>query len=351
MNIKHYISAAMLTLVGLSFTACDGKDEPKYTAAATPSADARVYFAKSTVQQPLETGSPEFTIPVYRPAEVSDHELTVQVLPSYAEEGDAEIFTVDPNVTFEAGETATEVTVTFDPEAIEPKVQYVIYLSIDDANANQYGIATTKVVCSLKEWDLVTDEAIYYDDLIPWLIDYQLPVDQLTVSVYKHMEQEGLYKIENPYATSEYVEAIGCDIDEGSIYFVVTDDNLVYFPYSEIGIIEEGEPWYIMSLSYYFMAAYELEVTQIPEEYFGTFNDGVVTMNPMNEDEGDTSFLLGFSPDEDPYAANFTFKLDLNGQSSNGVPAKKQAQKRTNSGIQKLTPRALKKAMRPLPRK
>ena len=53
MKIKQYISAAMLALVAAGFTACDGKDEPGYSAATKPADEQRVFFAQSSLSLSL----------------------------------------------------------------------------------------------------------------------------------------------------------------------------------------------------------------------------------------------------------------------------------------------------------
>lgn len=158
MNIKHYISAAMLALVGLGFTACDGKEEPGYTPAATPSDAERVYFAQTRISKTVTADETEVLVPVYRPESDSDSELTVQILASFAQEGDDQIFHVAPDVTFEANQAFAQIAVTYDATAMTPNTPYAISIAISEANADVYGIASTELVLN---YEVMTDWALF----------------------------------------------------------------------------------------------------------------------------------------------------------------------------------------------
>lgn len=158
MNIKHYISAAMLALVGLGFTACDGKDEPDYTPAAKPSDAERVYFAQPKISKIVTVDETEVLVPVYRPEANSESALTVQILATYAQEADAQIFHVAPEVTFEENQAFAQIAVTYDANAMTPNTPYSINIAIDEANADVYGIASTELVLN---YEVMTDWALF----------------------------------------------------------------------------------------------------------------------------------------------------------------------------------------------
>lgn len=148
MNIKHYISAATLALVALGFSACDGKDEPDYKGAATPSATERVFFAEKTMTKNIDEDDNAFTVKIYRPENATDGELTVQILATSPEAGvinagDAPgLFTISKEVKFLDGEPSANITIDYDANAMAPNTPYPVSLAVDDAHANEYGIAS-----------------------------------------------------------------------------------------------------------------------------------------------------------------------------------------------------------------
>lgn len=614
MNIKHYISAAMLALVGLGFTACDGKDELGYTPAAKPSDAERIYFAQTKISKIVTVDETEVLVPVYRPEANVESALTVQILATFAQEGDAQIFHVAPEVTFEENQAFAQIAVTYDATAMTPNTPYSINIAIDEANADVYGIASTELVLNyevMTDWALFKgtteeqdgygtftigspcsamsfspiriferhipsnpnqieftmqlydgeeeDEAmIPHDDDFnnpewidvwifstpnggknivlpiqefvldpsismaeasvlypnsfqnessfdpvsgiftinvmcfdeegawnpaPWYInlngyadtnvytlsitdkgqvniadhdyivvnfqlsetlsfvDYtivELPEDSegleeeeinaiaekiqdpeqteytvstveksgnvsltfpssgkfeivavgyrtandgtdeakivetcvfsfetfdpyagwtpitndavmvdnlfsvlygqnleqtLTVEVDRNDEFDGVYRVANPYAESELVDAIGAThANFGSIEFVVTQDGIVYFPYSTVGIVENGVDWEICSYSYY-MLDNDVAPADIPAPFWGTYSNGKVTLDAVDLDNA-ASFLLFLG--SSGYYADMDFNLDFSGSEAAAAPAKKAVK-----GMGKLTSKAL----------
>lgn len=158
MNIKHYISAAMLALVGLGFTACDGKDEPTYTPASKPGESTRVYFAKNKIKEVVSDETTEVQVPIYRAEEGSDKELTVQILPTFTGDSNEELFTVAGEVTFGENETFAFISVDIKTDAMTRNKDYSIFLAVDDANANLYGMTETELVLNFEyftDWTLL----------------------------------------------------------------------------------------------------------------------------------------------------------------------------------------------------
>lgn len=158
MNIKHYISAAMLALVGLGFTACDGKDEPTYTPASKPGESTRVYFAKNKIKEIISEETTEVQVPIYRSEEGAAEELTVQVLPTFLGDANEELFTVAGEVTFGVDETFTFIPVTVNADAMTRNQDYSIEIAIDDANADLYGMTSTELVMN---YEFYTDWALF----------------------------------------------------------------------------------------------------------------------------------------------------------------------------------------------
>ncbi len=183
MNIKHYISAAMLALVGLGFTACDGKDEPGYTPAAKPSASERVYFAQNKISKIVTADETEVLVPVYRPEANSESALTVQILATFPQEADAQIFHVAPEVTFDENQAFTQIAVKYDANAMTPNTPYSINIAIDEANADVYGIASTELVLNyevMTEWALFKGTTEEQDGYGSWTIGSPFSTETLS---------------------------------------------------------------------------------------------------------------------------------------------------------------------------
>ncbi len=601
MNIKHYISAAVLALVGMGFTACDGKDEPDYKPADKPADSERVYFASSLVSKNIDPEATSFDVLIYRPENDDADELTVDLLASCTEEGVLStteyrsIITVPSSVTFAAGEPNASISIQYDATAMTPNHVYPVYISVASENANEYGLTEVRVNINKEEytdwepydvdealgrngqgnytfsiyyggnedpvqllsryvpsnpkdmqfqiqwlvdnedpskgwetfltaetkdgmktiqvpqqefamndtygmvyvadtytyygkeeydglskfdnvsglmtlnliyyvpgvgsfgngneylqlngyadtneysltitdngqvniadndysvinfqlsetldfvdytivelpedsnglseeevadiasaiqrpeqtnyavstvtesgnvtlsfpssgkfeiiavgyhtgndgsseakitetcvfsfetfdpyagWTPVTDKAVYVDNLFAALYGNPEFKQELTVEVASNDEFEGVFRITNPYADSDLVEAVGAShASFGSIEFVVTEDGIVYFPYSKVGIIEDKMDWEICSYSYY-MLDNDVEPANIPAQFWGSFNNGKVTLDAVNISNA-ASFLMFLG--DDGYYADMDFYLDINGDAA-AAPAKK----------------------------
>ena len=161
MNIKHYISAAMLAMLGLGFAACDGKNEPDYKPAEAPADAQRVFFAEKSISMIVSDEASEVFVNVYRPENDAAEELTVQILPYFSQAGDDQIFTVDPEVVFPAGKAFAQFSVRYDIQAMTPNQNYTIDLTIDDANADMYGLSSCSLILNNEQmtpWALIKGE-------------------------------------------------------------------------------------------------------------------------------------------------------------------------------------------------
>lgn len=151
MNIKQYLSGAALAMVALGFAACDGKDEPVYKPAATPSDSERVFFAKSSATENIDKDDSSFTLNLYRPENGDAPEMTVQLLVSCAEEGVLSttdyrsIITVPTQVTFAEGMPFAPIEIQYDAAAMVDNHPYPIVITVDDAHADMYGVTTTTI--------------------------------------------------------------------------------------------------------------------------------------------------------------------------------------------------------------
>lgn len=177
-------------------------------------------------------------------------------------------------------------------------------------------------------WTKVTDNAVFTDYLISWLYMDDITPMNLTVRVDQSDDHEGLYRITNPYA--EFAEDIEV-ADFGSIEFELYDADHVNFPMSEPGLLVNGTPLQMCSFAnYYMMNGYE--AAQIPDQYWGTYKDGVISISAFNRDDA-SPFLLFLG--SNAYYLDIDFALDLN---SNASAAKRRVDQLTNSIKRQMMP-------------
>lgn len=136
----------MLALVAVGFTACDGKDEPGYTGATKPADEQRVYFASSSVTENIDPESSSFDVMLYRPQDENAPELTVQLQSYCSEDGVlGTVIKVPQTATFAAGSPNATITVTYDAPGLAANHPYPVSITVDEANADVYGIRTITV--------------------------------------------------------------------------------------------------------------------------------------------------------------------------------------------------------------
>lgn len=147
----RYIVPSIILMLAL--TACDAKDEPKYSPADVPAASQRVYFAEASETQVVTDDATSFNVYLYRPEQASAEALTVQLLVT----DESGLFRFPEEVEFEAGQHMTPITVGYDPTVMQTNYVYKTYISIDEANADTYGIATLELGINLEaltDWEL-----------------------------------------------------------------------------------------------------------------------------------------------------------------------------------------------------
>ena len=182
-------------------------------------------------------------------------------------------------------------------------------------------------------WKTMMDDATFTDYLISWLFMEELTPMDLTVRIQESEDFEGLYRIVNPYA--EFAEDI--DIANfGSIEFEMYDADHINFPMSDTGIILDGTPVEICSFAnYYMMNGYE--ASQIPDQYWGTYKDGVISINAFNQEEA-APFLLFLG--SSAYYLDIDFHLDLN---TNQAAARPRAKSLSDIITRRMMPAKIKR--------
>lgn len=167
--------------------------------------------------------------------------------------------------------------------------------------------------------------------------------ETLKVDVYKSDDKDGLYRIANPFKNSKYAKELKLEINEfGCIDFQVMSNGKVFFPYSNIGLSDSGDKIGLCSTAYYLLAQ-GVSTKQIPAEFFGTFKDNKLVLNAstyVDEDGLFPNFIIGFNDQLSDYV-NLDLNLDMNTKAAASVAPHKSLK-----GIKKLTPKALRPAVK-----
>ena len=240
----------------------------------------------------------------------------------------------DPNqteYTVSTIETSQNVALTF-PSSREYTVVAVGYHVGNDGSAeakcSAYASFSFTTFDPYAGWTKVTDNAIFTDYLISWLYMDDIRPMNLTVRVDQSDEFDGLYRITNPYA--EFAEDIEV-ANFGSIEFEMYDADHINFPMSEPGLIVDGTPLQMCSFAnYYMMNGYE--AAQIPDQYWGTYKDGVISISAFNRDDA-SPFLLFLG--SNAYYLDIDFALDMN---SNAAASMARTNKLTNIIKRQMSP-------------
>ena len=180
-------------------------------------------------------------------------------------------------------------------------------------------------------WKTIREKAVYTDYLVSYLFMQDLTPFELEVQVDASEEFEGLYRITNPYA--EFAEDL--DIANfGCIQFEMYDEDHINFPMSDTGIIYNGTPVVISSFADYYMQNGHT-ADEVPAPYWGTFKDGVITLDAFNrEDAAPFVIFLGSSA----YYLDIDFALDLN---ANQAAARPRAKTLSNIITRQMMPTSL----------
>ncbi len=146
---KIYNIAASLAMVATmaGFCSCDGTENVPYSPAPQPEGQ-RVYFGSMTQNEEVADDATELNVAIYRPAAVAADAFTVQLLTT----DESGLFNVPTEVTFAAGDTAAVVPVHFEASKLVSGQHYRVVITVDEAQANEYGISTTTLTVTRLSW-------------------------------------------------------------------------------------------------------------------------------------------------------------------------------------------------------
>lgn len=261
-------------MLALTVASCSSDDD--YQRASV--SGEQVYFP-NTLGNVIETSPDEssFTVPVYRVNTVG--ELTVPLTITMAP---GSIYTPQAQqVTFADGSSQASLTFTYDPADIVYGDYYDISIAISgDELLSDYGVSTYNFQAGKTAWVDMDGVAIYREDVITALFGVDNPVYE--VDIQENVVTPGVYRIINPYGEAYEYNEPG-DWDDSKDYYVTvnaTDPDHVYVERSEMGVDWGYGMMSVQSLATYYMAQGKTvqELIASNPEYFGTLENGVITM-------------------------------------------------------------------------
>ena len=220
-----YVLAATLTLASCS-------DDMDYTPAPKETGPA-VYFssdAEDVIEIAVDATS--VTVPVYRMS--GDEQLTVAV--DHTQPA-GNLFTVPASVTFAAGETKAEMTISFDFAKIEPDAQYVITLAISDTDATtQYGAESyTFAICYPAPYKSI-GVCTFTDNILAGYYNFNIATWQCEIE--ENEVTAGLFRLKNVFTSTcpYWNPSQFAGWPDVYLYIDATDPTKVLIPEQELGI-------------------------------------------------------------------------------------------------------------------
>lgn len=177
-TLAVFVAAAIIGLVS-----CDGTEDVDYSPAPATTGQ-RVYFSSLSYSFEVPDDATEVTVDLYRPAAVAKDAFTVQLLTT----DPSGLFTVPTQASFAAGDTMTVLPVKFEAAKLESAKSYRVTISVDEAQANEYGISTATLTITRLSWTEWTEigTGVYtftqwYEGMAPAkVMERHLTTDELT---------------------------------------------------------------------------------------------------------------------------------------------------------------------------
>ena len=228
MKINKLFTVGLLSLFVLA--SCDDAKEPVYTP-ASPVANPDVYFNlgenNDTIQ--LKDGQSSYNIPIYRKS--SEGEITYQLQVTNV----SPLYTSYPTqVTFADGQTSTNLTVTFDFANVEAGKYYDITYTIPGTENTDYYLGTVSQTCYFAPWRPVVGPkgettAKWRDNLIFGLFNLPEDYSEWDVTIEESPNEDGIFRIPNPYKNCEYLLEYIDPSDELYVYLNAQNPEQVFF--------------------------------------------------------------------------------------------------------------------------
>ena len=286
-NIFYFLAAA--SLVG--FTSCSDDD------ATTSLKGDQVFFGtdlSSTIN--LEQNSSSIQIPIQR---MNADNAASYPLFSSDESG---LFTLPSSADFAAGETTTNLVISYNYAELTQDKGYLCSLSIGDTeNTSPYGLSTYEFTLYAPAPWTSLGEGTLTDDVITGAFSVENQV--FTVEIQESDNTPGMYRIVDPYINNKYSLSAG----EGgsssnySCYLVIdaTDPEAVTIAKQNMGILGTD------------LGDFQMESTAP-----GTLDNGIITFPKGGIELSFTGYQSAFQANK-----NGLFKVVLPGASDVAAPA------------------------------
>lgn len=146
MKFFKHIPAALAALTAM--VACDDKHDYVYDPADPTVPGQRVYFQESAYKFEVLDGTQSVSIDIYRPAEEQETPETVTLQLT----DPSGLFEMPTDVTFEPGQDAQQIEISFDWTALEEDKPYTFDIAINEIQANEYAISATQITVTRSNW-------------------------------------------------------------------------------------------------------------------------------------------------------------------------------------------------------
>lgn len=230
--MKKNIYSLFLAVIALAgFTACSDSDND-YKWADVPG-NAQVYFSNDLPsKQNISNKTNSFTIPVNRVKTADAITVGVSIT------SDDNFFTAPSSVSFNAGESTANLTISYDAEALAYDDYKSVTLSIsDESYTTPYGASTYTFKAGAASPYKSIGKGTLEEDYL-WGFS-------TTVEIFQNEENPNIYRVENGYGPlvaseegddpSEYIEITLLQPGETLYEVPITMEGLVYFSPTSTG--------------------------------------------------------------------------------------------------------------------
>lgn len=189
-----------------------------------------------------------------------------------------EAFTVPSSVSFEAGQTKTALTISYDLDAVEYGTYNIDITIAEPADATIYGSSSISLTVKRPEPWTSLGMATYVEDFLTTFFSVSNEVYE--VEIQEHALTPGLYRLVNPYGEA-YPNNEPGDYDESADYFMVIhaeNPDAVWIGVQNMGFNWGYGDFYMGSIAGLYIENGTETVESAKEKGMtGTLKDGIIT--------------------------------------------------------------------------
>lgn len=240
----------MLALVATGFAACSDNDfEPG------PGVDGpQVYFPETIPSElNIDEDDTSVSIPVKRIS--TEGSVNIPILSDDA----SGLFNIPSTVNFAAGQSTTELVITFDKTQIKSDEEYPISLLLnDEVNTTPYGNRSLHVTIAVWPWKPIEandSKGKYRDDFLTTI--WTVEPTEVEVNIYEHKSKPGVYLVEEMFGETLLTTAFEAPLEDlsalltykpANITIDASDPNDVFIPMQESGVIANSNSYGKLSI-------------------------------------------------------------------------------------------------------